>query len=159
MDRFMGVDPEGLTAVGRIVVAAGRVEMVLALVASELGLPNPLRAAGDVVKDTRRAARKSDPLLAPHSDLVLGWLAKIRAPLEVRHRAVHGVHLTDFSPDGDRAPVQWLMRSGERMKVDVAEFNETAETLARLNTEGMNLFGVLHAANFRRSRRVDLRPE
>lgn len=45
------------------------------------------------------------------------------------------------------------------MKVDVAEFNETAETLARLNTEGMNLFGVLHAANLTRSRGVDLRPE
>jgi len=153
MERFMGVDADGLAAIGRLVVAAGRVEMVLALVANELGVTKPLSAASDVMKDVRRAARQASGSLALLSERVLSWLDELRQPLGVRHRAVHGVRMTSISPEREPIPVQWLMRKNEESPVDVDEFTTAAELLAMLHTQGMELFGALHIANLEHLKR------
>jgi hypothetical protein len=147
-EAFLGVKPEALAALGKIVVAAGRVEMVLAYVANEIGVIDPTGPASTVIKDIKKAVRASLP--APFERLcpdVLDWMARLHKPLEIRHQAIHGVHmrLPDVGGEGDA--VAFLMRKEEHLVVRVEELEAAAEMLAVLCTEGMHLVGALRMAN------------
>lgn len=148
VDAFMGVQSDALTALGKVVVAAGRVELVLALVANEVGVLDPTGSASRVVKDLKRAVRGDipDPLLALQPE-VLAWVSTLPALFEFRNRAIHGVRMKSMSADGEVTPIALLMRSGDQMVDDVHELGSAAERLAKLYTDGMNLFGSLHIAN------------
>jgi len=144
----MGVESDALTALGKIVVAAGRVEMVLAYVANEIGVIDPTGAASAVIKDVKKAIRASLPTplerLCPD---VLDWMARLRWPLEIRHQAIHGVHMRSLDAASGKDAVAFLMRKDEHVVVRVEELEAAAEALAVLSTEGMNLFGSLRMAN------------
>lgn len=145
---FMGVEPDALAALGKIVVAAGRVELVLAYVANEIGVIDPTGPASTVIKDTKKALRSPlpAPLEAWRPD-VLDWMARLQKPLEVRHRAIHGVHMRSLDAAGGGDAVAYLMRKEEHVVVQAEELGAAAEALAVLSTEGMNLFGSLRMAN------------
>ena len=143
----MGVEPAALAALGKIVVAAGRVEMVLAYVANEIGVIDPTGPASTVIRDVKKAIRASLP--APLEKLcpeVLDWMARLQKPLEIRHQAIHGVHMRSLDAAGGGDAVAFLMRKGEQKPVAVEDLEAVAEQLAVLYTEGMNLFGSLRMA-------------
>ncbi len=146
----MGVEAEGLSALGRVVVAAGRIEMDLALVANELGIANPTGAASDIMKRVKKAVRAASKPLAQYEPQVLSWISQLPSLFDVRHRAIHGVHMKSMDVEGNAEPMVWLMRKNEHEAVDIEELNRTAEKLADLHTEGMKLFGKLHIANLSR---------
>lgn len=143
----MGVEPERLVSLGRVVVAAGRVEMVLALVANELCVANPAGTVSDVIKNVKKATRELPEPLSHLRPDVVEWVAQLPALFEVRHRTIHGVHLKSMDAAGRSAPVVWLTRKDEVRAVDNGELDAASEQLAVLHTEGMNLFGSLRMAN------------
>jgi len=149
-DSFLGVEPRALTALGMIVVAAGRVEMVLALVASELGVSNPTAQAGDVVKEAKKRTRDLEDSRASLAGATREWLARLPPLFQVRHSAIHGVHLKSGTVEGETSPAVWLMRRDDHRAVDMDELEAASQALASLYAQGMHLFGALRGANLRR---------
>lgn len=144
----MGVEPDALAALGKIMVAAGRPEVVLAYVADEIGVMDPTGPASNVIKDVKKAVRMplSSPLEALRPD-VLDWTARLRKPPQIRHQAIHGVHMRYMNAKRRGDPVAFLMRKDEHVVVRVDELEAAAETLAALYEEGMNRFGAFKVAN------------
>lgn len=143
----MGVSPEALQAIGKLVVATSRLEWVLALVAREVGVAKPTVASSQVITEVRRAARSLPAPIDVLRPKVLDWIEPLPPLLEERHQAIHGVPMMTMSPGGTPEPVVHLMRQNRSVPVDPARLEQAAEELAVLYTAGMNLFGELHIAN------------
>lgn len=147
-ETFMGVETEALAALGKVVVGAGRVEMVLALVASEIGVIEPSSGVSRVVKELKKASKMNLP--APVAAVcvdALDWASRLREPFKFRNSMLHGAHMKSMNSGSSFDPIALQIRSGERMPVNIEELEAVAELLACLHAEGMNLFGAAHIAN------------
>lgn len=147
-ETFMGVETEVLAALGKVVVGAGRVEMVLALVANEIGVKEPSSGVSRVVKELKKASKMDlpAPIAAVCVD-ALDWASRLREPFRFRNSMLHGAHMKSMNAGSSFDPIALQIRSGEGMPVTIEELESVAELLACLNTEGMNLFGAAHVAN------------
>lgn len=121
--------------------------MVLALVASELDVSNPTAQAGDVVKEARKKTRDLEDSRASLASATREWLAQLPPLFQVRHNAIHGVHLKSGTATGETSPAVWLMRRDEHRAVDIDELDAASQALASLYTQGMHLFGALRGSN------------
>lgn len=144
----MGVETEALAALGKVVVGAGRVEMVLAMVTNEIGVLEPSAGISRVIKELKKASQMDlpDPISAVCVD-VLNWASRLREPFKFRNSMLHGAHMQAFNAENGFDPIALQIRSGERQPVSVEELEAVAERLTHLHTEGMTLFGAAHIAN------------
>jgi hypothetical protein len=144
----MGVETEALAALGKVVVGAGRVEMVLAMVANEIGVLEPSAGVSRVIKELRKASQMDlpAPIAAVCVD-VLEWASGLGEPFKFRNNILHGAHMQSLNAENGFDPIALQLRSGERQPVSVDELEAVAERLACLHTEGMALFGAAHIAN------------
>jgi hypothetical protein len=136
---YLGVPVDVLAAIGKLVVAAGRVESAVHDVAHALDIDPSKRQLANLAKEIRERLQSDLPAHARVSaNAIRDWLQDVREAFETRNRVLHGV--LGLKRAGD----EWMLdrrhlKTGTRTSVEAGELDAAAHRLATLAHAGTRL--------------------
>lgn len=135
-DRFLGAPLEAVTAIGKIVVAAARLEGVVHDILQDLAGSASRGQVDTVLKEVRRAAGNQLPAHARiTAEELVDWTERAGQVMRERHQLPHSVVLSVFV-DGEWVPHAQHIRSRSMAQLDASLLADLADRLAALAAEG-----------------------
>lgn len=135
-ERFLGVAVPTLIALGKIAIAAGRLEMTLHDVAYAFRINPTKRQAAAIAKRIRQRVVSDDlpPDARTDSERIIRWLDRTVTALNDRNEALHSAHLLLGS-----VPVSRHLRTDRLNQADHHQLERLAGRLAELFREGVEV--------------------
>lgn len=144
-ESFYGVPANVLKVVGKVVVAAGRVEAEAHLIALALNKDTSGKMIRPTTEDIGRGVEDE---LMPHCTCepadVLAWCADVLTAMQDRNARLHSAFVQKMASDGGRLlPLQIDRKSGEELPAVEAEFLDIVDRLVALREHGQALTRAL----------------
>ncbi len=142
-DDFLGVTPDVLLAVGKVVVGAGRLEAVTREVADLLGIEEPSRLQYSRLTDAIKRRVRDEPHLPllralPDPADLPPWISRAKSLMSQRDQRLHN-DVLHASVDGSWAP-HWVdARTGKLAGLDAADLDRLAIDLAAHSMRGLEM--------------------
>lgn len=148
--HYCGLPHDVVLTIGKVTVAAARLELVAHDMLLDLGVVPGKRQLEAVLKEIRRAARAELPQhVRIDAGLIQRWTLEASRAVRKRHPLIHSAALGQIDGAGESIPVQVHIRTREARRPDIDEIAKTARDISRLATEG----GRLHIGLLRSPRR------
>ncbi len=136
LGKFLGVSPEGLHALGCLVVAAARLERTIHSIAIDLWIPPNRKGSDQLLREIRQASEAGR--IPGHARLepseLADWTHEAKKVLNLRHNASHSA-----AAQRGAQSVFVHIRSGSIEALDAVALRETARQIALMDKRGSRL--------------------